>query len=276
MLYSLSPSALATRKEEGTRLVTMEQFSRMDRHDLVLLRTAWERVLRNLGWNFPAAWMDRFIKPLQPLSLEEGVARFSVPGRFVMEWVRERYLGTFTEMLGDELGEPVKVEFETEPQEKQSARTLTAAIAPILDEPSFKPSPKYCFESFVVGQSNRLAYAGSKAVAADPGIKYNPLFIYGQSGLGKTHLLHSIAQDILAKHPGFPLRYISAQQFAEEFVHALQSGRIDSFRRSQRNVGVWLVDDIQFVAGKDKTQEEVFHTYNYLHALGKQIVLTSD
>ena len=276
MLYCFSPNALIVRKE-GFRLVTMEQFSLMDRHDLVRLKSAWDQVLKNLASDIPAAWMDRFIKPLQPVSLEEGVARFCVPGRFVMEWVRERYLGTFTEMLSDELGENIKVEFETEPQEKQTPRTLAAATATVLDEPtSFKPSPKFCFESFVVGQSNRLAYAGSKAVAADPGIKYNPLFIYGQSGLGKTHLLHSIAKEILTKYPGFPLRYISAQQFAEEFVHALQSGRIDSFRRAQRNVGVWLVDDIQFVAGKDKTQEEVFHTYNYLHALGKQIVLTSD
>src|SRR5947209_17182408 len=147
MLYSFSPNALIVRKE-GTRLVTMDQFSLMDRHDLVRLRTAWDQVLRNLASDIPAAWMDRFIKPLQPLSMEEGVARFSVPGRFVMEWVRERYLGTFTEMLSDELGENVKVEFEAEPQEKHSARTLTAAIAPIIVEPSLKPSTKYLSESF--------------------------------------------------------------------------------------------------------------------------------
>lgn len=221
--------------------------------------------------------MVRFVEPLMPLSFEEGIARFSVPGRFVMEWIRERYHGTLTEMLSDELGENIKVEFQSDPQERVATQTASAVVStPIQDETIFKPSKKFSFETFVVGQSNRLAYAGSKAVAADPGAKYNPLFIYGQSGLGKTHLLHSIAQEILARHPGFPLRYISAQQFAEEFVHALQSGRIDSFRRAQRTVGVWLVDDIQFIAGKDKTQEEVFHTYNYLHALGKQIVLTSD
>jgi chromosomal replication initiator protein len=127
-----------------------------------------------------------------------------------------------------------------------------------------------------VGQSNRLAFAGAKAVAAEPGTKFNPLFIYGSSGLGKTHLLHAIARQILAQNPGFPLVYVSAQQFAEDFVNSLQANKIEQFRRAQRSVGVWLVDDIQFIAGKDKTQEEVFHTFNYLHGLGKQIVLTSD
>jgi chromosomal replication initiator protein len=109
-----------------------------------------------------------------------------------------------------------------------------------------------------------------------PGKKYNPLFIYGSSGLGKTHLLHSIAREVLAAHPKSPLAYVGAQQFTEEFVNALQNGKIEQFRRSQRSVEVWLVDDIQLIAGKDKTQEEVFHTFNYLHSLGKQIVLTSD
>jgi len=113
-------------------------------------------------------------------------------------------------------------------------------------------------------------------VANEPGTKYNPLFIYGASGLGKTHLLHSIARQILDANPRTPLVYVSAQQFAEEFVNALQNGKIDQFRRAQRAVAVWLVDDIQFVVGKDKTQEEIFHTFNYLHSLGKQIVLSSD
>jgi chromosomal replication initiator protein len=107
-------------------------------------------------------------------------------------------------------------------------------------------------------------------------MKFNPLFIYGASGLGKTHLLHAIAREILRRDPRFALAYVSAQQFAEEFVNALQGNRIEQFRRAQRSVEVWLVDDIQFIAGKDKTQEEIFHTFNYLHGLGKQIVLTSD
>jgi chromosomal replication initiator protein len=256
----------------------MGQYSLMDRDDEIRLRAAWDIVLRQLATDVPPAWLERFLRPLQPINLQEGIVTFAVPGRFVQEWVRERYLKKLTDMLSDELGENVKVELQSEPQEKAPTTAVQASVSltTASDESSFKPFEKYRFDTFVVGQSNRLAYAGSKAVASDPGMKYNPLFIYGQSGLGKTHLLHSIAREIQARHPRYPLVYISAQQFAEDFVHALQSGRIEAFRRAQRNVGVWLVDDIQFVAGKDKTQEEVFHTFNYLHSLGKQIVLSSD
>jgi chromosomal replication initiator protein len=254
----------------------MDQFSLLDKQDVVRLKTAWEHVLRRIAGDIPPAWVDRFMKPLQPVGFEEGVVRFRVPGRFVLEWVRDRYLKTITDMLSDELGEIVKVELQTEPQEKPGYVNHPAIAPAIVEDAAFRPVERYSFETFVVGQSNRLAFAGSKAVATEPGVKYNPLFIYGQSGLGKTHLLHSIAREIMSRNPKFQLVYISAQQFAEDFVHALQSGRIESFRKAQRNVGIWLVDDIQFVAGKDKTQEEIFHTFNYLHSLGKQIVLTSD
>jgi chromosomal replication initiator protein len=255
----------------------MDQLSLMDREEMVNLRTAWEQVLKRMSGDVPPAWLERFIRPLRPVSYQDGIVTFSAPGRFVLEWVRERYLTILTGMLSDELGEYVKVELQSEPQEKQPSAIPAHVVPAVVEEPSsFRPGEKFSFETFVVGQSNRLAFAGSKAVAADPGAKYNPLFIYGPSGLGKTHLLHSIAREIQARQPRYPMVYVSAQQFAEEFVHALQSGRIEAFRRAQRNVSVWLVDDIQFVAGKDKTQEEVFHTFNYLHSLGKQIVLTSD
>jgi len=121
-----------------------------------------------------------------------------------------------------------------------------------------------------------MARAGAKAVASDPGVKYNPLFIHGESGLGKTHLLHAIAHEIQRRDPRASLVYITAQQFAEQFVQALQNNRIEQFRRSQRNSGIWLVDDIQMIAGKEKTQEEIFHTFNTLHEIGKQIVICSD
>ena len=254
----------------------MDQFSLMDRQDFVRLKTAWEQVLRRLAAEIPPAWLERFLRPLQPVGMEEGVVTFSAPGRFVLEWVRERYLKSLTEMLSDELGERVKVEFQAEPQEKVSLPPPPTVAPTVVGDSDFRPFGRYSFETFVVGQSNRLAYAGSKAVASDPGVRYNPLFIYGQSGLGKTHLLHAIAREIAIKHPRCQLVYVTAQQFAEEFVNALQTGKIEAFRRSQRSGGVWLVDDIQFIAGKDKTQEEVFHTFNYLHSLGKQIVVASD
>lgn len=242
---------------------------------------AWNGVLKRLSPEVPSAWFERFLRPLTPISYEGGVAVLGVPGRFVLDWVRDRYISTIQTMLSDELGRHVVVELRTEPREKPTvvtpATSTPASRVPLTpEEPAFRPSEKFSFETFVTGQSNRLAFAGARAVASEPGTKFNPLFIYGPSGLGKTHLLHSIAREVLAENPRFPLVYISAQQFAEEFVTALQNNRVEAFRRTQRTVGIWLVDDIQFVAGKDKTQEEIFHTFNYLHSLGKQIVLTSD
>ena len=242
------------------------------------LQQAWAGVLKRLAPELPTAWFDRFIRPLEPVGLRGGVAHVNVPGRFVMEWVKERYLGTIQSLLSDEIGGHVVIELVLQAQEKKVAPITTVSPIPVATEINsrFQPSERFSFDTFVRGQSNRLAFAGAKAVAAAPGKKYNPLFIYGASGLGKTHLLHSIARDILDVNPTTPLVYVSAQQFAEEFVNALQNGRIDRFRKSQRAVAVWLVDDIQFIAGKDKTQEEIFHTFNYLYSLGKQIVLSSD
>jgi chromosomal replication initiator protein len=255
------------------------QLSLEDTADVVRLRRGWDGVLRRLSAEVPPAWLERFIRPLVPVAIEDGMASLEVPGRFVMEWVKERYIGTLETLLSDELGEPVTIDLRLEPREKPGATIATSSPVTVNykpEESNFRPFERYTFETYVVGQSNRLAFAGAKAVAADPGVKYNPLFIYGASGLGKTHLLHGIAREILAKNPKYPLVYVSAQQFAEEFVTALQNNRIDQFRRSQRNVSMWLVDDIQFIAGKDKTQEEIFHTFNHLQSLGKQIVLTSD
>jgi chromosomal replication initiator protein len=258
-----------------------DQYTLGDSDELIRLRDSWEVVLLRLREEVPSAWFERFIRPLRPLNLQDQTVSLAAPGKFVADWVRGRYLDTCAKYLADELGFDVVVELLSEPQAKeeaiQTAQRVAAAAAPAPSEDSrFRPNERYSFESYVVGQSNRMAFAGAKAVASEPGTRFNPLFIYGQSGLGKTHLLHAIAREVLAKDPTFPLVYVTAQQFAEAFVNALQTGKTDSFRRSQRNVGMWLVDDIQFIAGKDKTSEEIFHTFNHLHGLGKQIVLCSD
>lgn len=244
----------------------------------VRLEEAWNAVQQRLKFEAPAAWYERFIQPIRAMEFENGIVSLGVPGKFVYEWVRDKYLSTVESMLGDEFGFPVVVELKTEAREKPKANLATNPRTLIAggDNSRFQPVEKFTFDSFVTGSSNRLALAGAKAVASEPGQKYNPLFIYGPSGLGKTHLLNAIAHELLKRDSKFPLVYISAQQFAEEFVNALQNNRIEQFRKSQRNVGVWLVDDIQFIAGKDRTQEEVFHTFNHLQSTGKQIVLTSD
>lgn len=265
-----------------------EQLTFEDDADMLRLQTAWNQVLQRLSSEIPSAWFERFIKTLNPLEFSGGVAVVAAPGKFVYEWVRERYLATLQAFLSDEMGFPVIVDLRPEARERlapnpglvsqptnNTAAVSLPAPARVETEP-FRPNPKFTFDTYVTGQSNRLAVAGAKAVSAEPGSKYNPLFIYGQSGLGKTHLLHAIAQDIQRTQPGTQLVYVSAQKFAEEFVNALQNNRIEQFRRMQRAVGVWLLDDIQFIAGKDKTQEEIFHTFNHLYQLGKQIVVTSD
>jgi chromosomal replication initiator protein len=260
-----------------------DQFTLDETDDQIRFRMAWDGVIRQLAQEVPTAWFERFIRPLQPLSCVDGVAVVATPGRFVHDWVSSRYATTIQTRLSDELGMPIALEFQSEPREKAAAAAIAVrpeanravTVTPMVEQ-GFHPHERFSFDTFVVGQSNRLAFAGARAVADDPGLKYNPLFIYGQSGLGKTHLLHAIARKIQHDKPRYPLVYVSAQQFAEEFVTALQNNRIEQFRRQQRSVGVWLVDDIQFIAGKDKTQEEIFHTFNYLHSLGKQIVLTSD
>lgn len=258
-----------------------DQYSFDDREDFVVLKAAWDRVLARLDGKVPETVLSRFLKPLRPAALEGDSAVVLSPGRFVLEWVRDKYSEKLQDMLQDELGRPVLLELQVQARERSSGAAVTHAVTSVPlsaggDGAKFRPNPRLTFDNFVIGQSNRLAVAGAKAVSAAPGTKYNPLFIYGHSGLGKTHLLHAIANEILSNDPSFPLMYVTAQQFAEDFVNSLQNNKIERFRRLQRGVSVWLVDDIQFIAGKDRTQEEVFHTFNHLQGLGKQIVLCSD
>lgn len=254
-----------------------DQYSLEDSDDNIRLRTAWNHVTKRVSADLPSQAFERFIRPLKPISSAEESVTVSAPGKFVQEWVNARCLPMLEAYLSDEIGRPIRIELVWEARERASTKAQEVMVAaPIVETSAFRPNERYTFDSFVVGQSNRMAHAGARAVAAEPGARYNPLFICGPSGLGKTHLLHAIAGEILARNPKFSLAYYTAQQFAEEFVGALQNNRVESFRRAQRNVALWLIDDIQFVAGKDKTQEEIFHTFNHLYSLGKQIVICSD
>lgn len=258
-----------------------DQFSLDDDVDRVLLKEAWEKVLDRLRDDVPATIMEKFLAPLKPHSVENDVVTVLAPGKFVHEWVNDKYAGRLQAELSLAFERPVRLDMRMNLREKPTTRPFAnsaavTSVTTISDKAKFRPNPKFTFDDFVTGQSNRLAVAGARAVASDPGVKYNPLFIYGASGLGKTHLLHAVANAILEREPSFPVMYVTAQSFAEDFVSALQNNRIDAFRRAQRGVEVWLLDDLQFLAGKDKTQEEIFHTFNYLQGLGKQIVMCAD
>lgn len=256
-----------------------EQFSFEDHAELIELRRIWEETLAALEDQVPETARERFLKPLRPAGMEGDSAQFIAPGQFVLEWVKDKYIDTLQDEISKQRGRRTKVELKLEQSEKTEPASNLASVVSTSNGPdlsAFRANNKYSFDNFVQGLSNRLAYAGCRAVADAPGTKYNPLFIYGPSGLGKTHLLNAIANEILRRDPRFPVAYLTAQRFAEEFVYALQNNRIEQFRRAQRSVSVWLLDDVQFIAGKDRTQEELFHTFNYLQGLGKQIVLCSD
>lgn len=246
--------------------------------DLATVLEAWERVLHRISNDIPAAWFSRFLRPLKPTGIDSGEITIAAPGRFVLDWVKERFSDRIEQYLTDEMGRPVSVALVAVPRAKPEEAVATVrpvSLAPTGVE-SFAPNPKYTFESFVEGQSNRMAVAGARNAALNPGLAFNPLFIYGPSGLGKTHLLHAVAHAIRESRPKATVMYVSAQQFAQDYVDAIQNKRMEAFRRQLRGIEVWLLDDIQFISGKDKTQEELFHIYNSLYMVGRQIVITAD
>jgi chromosomal replication initiator protein len=258
-----------------------DQYSLLDGEGASALKAAWDETLVSFKGELPETVLERFLRPLAPVEVTNGNAVFDAPGQFVADWVREKYQSKIEEALESRLGCPVRLEVRGQLREKPADAVTASSVnvaRPVAADArrEFVPDPRYRFENFIVGDTNRMAFAGASAVAASPGTKYNPLFIYGMSGLGKTHLMHAISHEVRRSDPRAVIMYITAQQFAEEFVQALQTNRIESFRRTHRSVSLWLLDDVQFVSGKERTQEEVFHTFNYLYGLKKQIVLCSD
>lgn len=257
------------------------QFSLLDGAEATELKAAWDAVLARLQGELPETVLERFLRPLVPAGMTETTAVFDAPGQFVADWVREKYQERIEESLHEQTGRRLRLELRGQLRERPAEAAPVESVnvsRPIVSDArrSFVPDPRYRFDNFIVGDTNRLAFAGANAVATSPGTKYNPLFIYGMSGLGKTHLMHAISHAVLAANPRAVVMYMTAQQFAEEFVQALQNKNIDAFRKVHRGVSLWLLDDVQFVAGKERTQEEVFHTFNYLYGLKKQIVVCSD
>ena len=217
------------------------------------------------------ATYNLYIDGLEAVRFEgSGKVTLAVRNDFICTIVRDRYTPLLREALAAVLGFDVEVELVVPAAEK--------AEAPVPVEETVDTDGRYdfTFENFIKGPSNQFAYAAAQAVASNPSGAYNPLFIYGQSGLGKTHLLTAIATEIKKNHPEFNIVYVDCETFTNELITAIQAGRTDEFRQTYRPADVLLVDDIQFIAGKESTQEEFFHTFNTLHGAGKQIVLASD
>lgn len=218
-----------------------------------------------------------WIEPIKFLSCSDGICSLVVPNAFFRDWVVENFEPLFKSLLKDITREETKIEYllqkeETKIEKKSVSLKKQVAVSTDL----FKP--KYTFESFVVGSSNQFANAACLAVANNPGKVYNPLFIYGGVGLGKTHLLNAIGNFLIFRHAVNDSRicYITAEEFTNELINSLRFEKMDDFRNRFRKMEVLLIDDIQFIAGKERTQAEFFHTFNALYDNAKQIVVTSD
>ncbi len=240
----------------------------------------WPAALGELQLQMTKATFDTWLRDSRLLKYEDGVFVVGVQSGYAKDWLENRLLATIKRTLARLTGQAIEVKFIVcgeEPPRKESV-TLLNLPAPDTETPaaisSANLNPRYTFDNFVVGPGNRLAHAASMAVAENPAASYNPLFVYGGVGLGKTHLLHAIGHACLAQ--GLRVLYVSSEEFTNDLIEAIRAHTTDAFREKYRTADVLLVDDIQFIAGKESTQEEFFHTFNALHGTGRQIVVSSD
>ncbi|MBN2503459.1 MAG: chromosomal replication initiator protein DnaA [Anaerolineales bacterium] len=239
---------------------------------------AWQAVLGQLQMEMPKATYDTWVRDTQFVAYEDGAYVIGVQNAYARDWLEGRLTSTVTQLLSDIMNRTVEVRFVIW-QETNRKEETTKPIRVEYDEASQSQvglalNPRYSFDTFVVGASNRLAHAASLAVAENPARAYNPLFLYGGVGLGKTHLLHAIGNDIIGQ--GANVLYVSSEEFTNDLINAIRTHTTQAFREKYRRCDVLLIDDIQFIAGKESTQEEFFHTFNTLHGQDKQIVISSD
>ncbi len=246
----------------------------------------WER-LRNRARQVLSEQIYRtWLEPTEALFLEGNTLIVGAPDQFSADWNESKHADMLTSFAGVALGHPLTVRFKVTEERLARAQMdmfVQPPPAPIIATPlrqqqrlSTPLNPRYTFDQFVIGRSNDVAAAAAQAAAMSPGKVYNPLFIYGDTGLGKTHLMQGIAHDLLRRTPSLRLAYVGTEQFTNEFVGAIQAGTMGDFRRRFREIDLLLVDDVQFLKGKESTQEEFFHTFNAIYEAGRQVVLTSD
>lgn len=232
----------------------------------------------------PEVAVKLWIDALTPIRLEGTIALFSVQSEFQRDVILNNYEALLKEAFLNTLGFQVDIKIQVEEEIEHSALNAMkpktyddlARRHEDLDRSFEGANYEYTFDTFIVGGSNEFAYAACQAVAKDPGKSYNPLFIYGPSGLGKTHLMHAIAHEVHQNHPEFKIIYVTSEEFGNDLISSINDGNTARFHEKYRNADVLLIDDIQFFSNKERMQEEFFHTFNKLHAEGKQIVITSD
>lgn len=246
----------------------------------------WQKCLNIIKDKVSQQNFDTWIKPIRIASLQDNSVVLSVPNRFFKDWLEENYATLIKDAFSFLVGVVVQIRFVLYTDPEESVAVLPKVNAKQGDEE--KPlknvkhrintslNQQYTFDRFIVGTSNQFAHAASVAVSEKPAKNYNPLFIYGGVGLGKTHLLNAIGMKIINLHPHLNVLYVSAEAFMNELVNSIRYDKMPKFREKFRYIECLLIDDIQFIAGKERTQEEFFHTFNTLHDSGKQIVVTSD
>ena len=252
-----------------------------------IIREKWEEILYTVKAEHELSDISfkTWLKPLQIHSISENVVTILVPSaQMGVDYISKKYMFPIKVAIAELTGTEYEIEFILPEQARQ--RESQAALPSGSKHAHFNTAieranlnPKYTFDTFVVGNNNKFAHAAALAVAESPGKMYNPLFIYGGAGLGKTHLMHSIAHFILSQQPDMKVIYVTSESFTNELIEAIRNGNntaITSFREKYRNVDVLLIDDIQFIIGKEATQEEFFHTFNELHGNKKQIIISSD
>ena len=247
----------------------------------------WEDILDFVQDQIPDVEFRTWFKQVKPLGIEDGTFMIGVPHSFARDWLKNHYGGVLEQALSDLGASSPRVGFQVVPFQTTEQQNLFAADGgnekstgggeakrPKAPKPVL--NPKYVFSNFVVGPNNNLAHAAALAVAEAPGRAYNPLFLYGQAGLGKTHLMHAVGHSVAERFSDLQVEYVTTETFTNDLISAIREDRMTSFRERYRSIDLLLVDDVQFIAGKERTQEEFFHTFNALYESGKQIILSSD
>ncbi|WP_100401285.1 chromosomal replication initiator protein DnaA [Bacillus sp. FJAT-42315] len=242
----------------------------------------WNKVLQSIEKKISKPSFDTWLKSTKAYSLQGDSITITAPNDFARDWLEGHYSQLISGVIGEITGEQLAVRFiipenqQSEEFDVSKAKKRQNKKEDAHEFPQSMLNPKYTFDTFVIGSGNRFAHAASLAVAEAPAKAYNPLFIYGGVGLGKTHLMHAIGHYVLEHNPEAKVVYLSSEKFTNEFINSIRDNKAVDFRNRYRNVDVLLIDDIQFLAGKEQTQEEFFHTFNTLHEESKQIIISSD
>lgn len=250
----------------------------------------WQDALAQLEASLNPQHFSTWIKPLRLVRIDRDLVVLEVPNRFVLDWVRDNYAKLIQQVLSElsavsyrlqiDVAGQVKEKISSEQRSRQASKEPGTRQSEVIlqkdGQADVNLNRKYTFEEFVAGSSNQFAFAAAMAVANNPATTYNPLFIYGGVGLGKTHLINAIGNALLKKSPGMRICYYTSEKFTNELINSIRYNRMDEFHKKFRSMDILLIDDIQFIAGKERTQEEFFHTFNTLYESHKQIVVTSD